>query len=78
MHRIVVEEKKWVSESRFLHARNYRMLLPGSEAQQLATYIGGLTRGTAGGLLAGGLFILPGFVAILALSVPYATFENTV
>src|ERR671932_2617322 len=59
MHRIVVEEKRWVSESRFLHALNYCMLLPGPEAQQLATYIGWLMHRTPGGLMAGGLFILP-------------------
>ena len=72
MHRILVEEKKWVSESRFLHALNYCMLLPGPEAQQLATYIGWLLHRTAGGLTAGLLFILPGFVSILALSLLYA------
>jgi chromate transporter len=72
MHRILVEEKKWVSESRFLHALNYCMLLPGPEAQQLATYIGWLLHRTRGGLVAGLLFILPGFVSILALSLLYA------
>jgi chromate transporter len=72
MHRILVEQKKWVSEGRFLHALNYCMLLPGPEAQQLATYIGWLLHGTAGGLVAGLLFILPGFVSILALSLLYA------
>ena len=61
MHRILVEEKKWISEHRFLHALNYCMLLPGPEAQQLATYIGWLLHGTRGGLLSGTLFILPGF-----------------
>src|ERR1700709_2685624 len=59
MHRILVEEKNWISESRFLHALNYCMLLPGPEAQQLATYIGWLLHRTAGGIMAGGLFILP-------------------
>ena len=73
MHRILVEEKRWISESRFLHALNYCMLLPGPEAQQLATYIGWLMHKTRGGLLAGGLFILPGVVAIMALSMIYAT-----
>ena len=68
MHRYVVEEKKWVSESRFLHALNYTMLLPGPEAQQLATYLGWLLHGMKGGLVAGLLFILPGFLSILALS----------
>ncbi|TNE90582.1 MAG: chromate efflux transporter [Deltaproteobacteria bacterium] len=72
MHRIVVDEKKWVGEAQFLHALNYCMLLPGPEAQQLATYLGWLLHGTRGGLVAGGLFILPGFVSILVLSVLYA------
>ncbi len=61
MHRILVDEKRWVSESRFLHALNYCMVLPGPEAQQLATYIGWLLHGVKGGLVAGGLFVLPGF-----------------
>jgi len=69
MHRILVEERKWVSESRFLHALNYCMLLPGPEAQQLATYIGWLMHRTRGGIMAGGLFILPGIVALMALSI---------
>lgn len=76
MHRILVDEKRWVSESRFLHALNYCMLLPGPEAQQLATYIGWLLHGTRGGLIAGLLFLLPGFLAILALSILYALFQN--
>ncbi|MGE3156137.1 MAG: chromate efflux transporter [Xanthobacteraceae bacterium] len=76
MHRILVEEKRWISESRFLHALNYCMLLPGPEAQQLATYIGWLMHRTAGGLMAGGLFILPGIVAIMALSYVYAGYGN--
>jgi hypothetical protein len=67
MHRILVDEKRWVSENRFLHALNYCMLLPGPEAQQLATYIGWLLHRTRGGLVAGGLFVLPGFLSILAL-----------
>ena len=74
MHRILVEEKKWVSENRFLHALNYCMLLPGPEAQQLITYIGWLMHGTAGGLVAGSLFVLPGFLSILALSIIYITY----
>jgi chromate transporter len=78
MHRILVEEKKWISEHRFLHALNYCMLLPGPEAQQLATYIGWLLHGTRGGLTAGTLFILPGFVSILVLSIIYAEFQQTV
>jgi chromate transporter len=72
MHRILVEEKRWIGEERFLHALNYCMLLPGPEAQQLATYIGWLLHKTRGGLIAGTLFVLPGFVAILALSYVYA------
>jgi chromate transporter len=76
MHRILVEEKNWMSESRFLHALNYCMLLPGPEAQQLATYIGWLLHRTAGGIMAGGLFILPGVIAIMALSYVYAAFGN--
>lgn len=76
MHRILVEEKHWVSEGRFLHALNYCMLLPGPEAQQLATYIGWLMHRTRGGIMAGGLFILPGIVAIMALSYVYAAFGN--
>jgi chromate transporter len=74
MHRIIVEEKKWVSENRFLHALNYCMLLPGPEAQQLATYIGWLMHRTLGGLMAGGLFIVPGIVSIMALSMIYAAY----
>ncbi|MBB4373664.1 chromate transporter [Bradyrhizobium sp. cir1] len=76
MHRILVEEKKWISEGRFLHALNYCMLLPGPEAQQLATYVGWLMHRTAGGLMAGGLFVLPGIIAIMALSYIYAAFGN--
>ena len=76
MHRILVEEKRWVSENRFLHALNYCMLLPGPEAQQLATYIGWLLHRTIGGLVAGLLFVLPGFVSILALSVLYAGYHD--
>jgi len=74
MHRMIVEEKHWISESRFLHALNYCMLLPGPEAQQLATYIGWLMHRTTGGIIAGGLFILPGIVSIMALSYVYAAF----
>jgi chromate transporter len=72
MHRFLVEERRWISEQRFLHALNFCMLLPGPEAQQLATYIGWLMHGNVGGLMAGVLFILPGVVAILALSMAYA------
>ena len=77
MHKILVEEKRWVSENRFLHALNYCMLLPGPEAQQLATYIGWLMHRTRGGIMAGGLFILPGVISIMALSYIYAAFGNT-
>lgn len=76
MHRILVEEKRWIGENRFLHALNYCMLLPGPEAQQLAVYIGWLMHRTAGGLVAGLLFILPGVLAILGLSYVYALFGN--
>lgn len=68
MHRVLVEEKKWLDENRFLHALNYCMLLPGPEAQQLATYTGWLLHGVKGGLVAGVLFIMPGALAMLALS----------
>ena len=74
MHRILVEEKRWISESRFLHALNYCMLLPGPEAQQLATYVGWLMHRTLGGIMAGGLFILPGIVTIMGLSWIYALY----
>ena len=74
MHRILVEEKRWVGENRFLHALNYCMLLPGPEAQQLATYIGWLMHRTLGGVIAGGLFVLPGAISIMALSIVYALF----
>lgn len=77
MHRILVEEKRWVSEHRFLHALNYCMLLPGPEAQQLAIYIGWLLHGLRGGIVAGTLFVLPGFCVILALSTLYALFQST-
>ncbi len=72
MHRIVVEEKRWVSEARFLHALNYCHLLPGPEAQQLAIYIGWLMHRVPGGLVAGVLFVVPGMVALMALSWIYA------
>src|SRR5713226_5947288 len=76
MHRILVEQKKWIGETRFLHALNYCMLLPGPEAQQLAVYIGWLLHKTKGGLVAGTLFVLPGFIAIMVLSWIYAAFGN--
>ncbi|HEX9944955.1 MAG TPA: chromate efflux transporter [Thermoanaerobaculia bacterium] len=77
MHRILVEEKQWISEPRFLHALNYCMLLPGPEAQQLAIYIGWLLNRTPGGLAAGILFVVPGFLAILVLSILYASLRDT-
>ena len=77
MHRILVEEKRWISERRFLHALNYCMLLPGPEAQQLATYIGWLMHRTLGGIIAGGLFILPGIICIMGLSYVYALWGQT-
>ena len=76
MHRIVVDERRWISEGRFLHALNFCMLLPGPEAQQLATYLGWLMHGKRGGLIAGLLFILPGVAAIMALSWLYAGVGN--
>lgn len=74
MHRILVEEKRWIGEQRFLHALNYCMLLPGPEAQQLATYIGWLMHRTRGGIVAGTLFVLPGIVSIMVLSWIYVLF----
>lgn len=76
MHKMLVDEKKWISESRFLHALNYCMLLPGPEAQQLAVYIGWLMHRWIGGLMAGILFILPGFFSILALSIVYGLYNE--
>jgi chromate transporter len=72
MHRIVVEEKRWIGEARFLHALSYCTLLPGPEAQQLAIYIGWLMHRTRGGIVAGVLFVLPGVISIMALSYVYA------
>jgi chromate transporter len=72
MHRIVVDEKKWIDEPRFLHALNFCMLLPGPEAQKLATYIGWLLHGVRGGLVSGILFVLPGAFVMLGLSLLYA------
>jgi chromate transporter len=76
LHRLVVEEKRWIGERRFLHALNFVMLLPGPEAQQLATYLGWLLHGVRGGLVAGGLFVLPGFLTILGLSIIYAVYGD--
>src|SRR5262245_2614590 len=74
MHQELVERRKWIDEARFLHALNYCMLLPGPEATQLATYIGWLMHRTRGGVAAGLLFVLPGYVAILVLSALYAAY----
>jgi chromate transporter len=74
MHRILVEEKRWLGDGRFLHALNFCMLLPGPEATQLAAYVGWLMHGARGGLLAGVLFILPGVVVIMALSLLYVLY----
>ncbi len=76
MHRIVVDEKRWIGEPRFLHALNYCMLLPGPEAQQLAIYIGWLLHRTWGGIVAGTLFVLPGAAVMLALSLLYAGYHQ--
>src|ERR671910_1478055 len=76
MHRILVEEKRWVSEERFLHALNYCMLLPGPEAQQLAIYIGWLMHRTLGGIVAGTFFVIPSIFILLALSYVYAAYGN--
>jgi chromate transporter len=77
MQRTLVDEKRWIGQRRFLHALNYCTLLPGPEAQQLATYVGWLLHGTRGGLVAGGLFVLPGVVALLALSAVYVAYGST-
>ena len=77
MQRALVDEKRWIGQQRFLHALNYCMLLPGPEAQQLAIYIGWLLNGTAGGFVAGSLFVLPGVVALLLLSWIYVAFGTT-
>jgi chromate transporter len=77
MHQELVEKRKWIDEERFLHALNYCMLLPGPEAQQLATYIGWLMHKTRGGVVAGLLFVLPGFLMMLGLSALYAGIGQT-
>jgi len=74
MHRELVDTRRWISDARFLHALNYCMLLPGPEATQLAIYIAWMMHRTVGGLIAGVLFVLPGFVTILALSIVYALY----
>jgi len=76
MHRILVEEKRWIGENRFLHALNFCMLLPGPEAQQLCIYVGWLLHRTLGGVIAGILFVLPGLVSIMILSWLYALYGN--
>jgi chromate transporter len=76
MHRIIVEEKRWIGDHRFLHALNYCMLLPGPEAQQLATYIGWLMHRTIGGIMAGVLFVIPGVISIMVLSIIYALYGS--
>ncbi|WP_157252848.1 chromate efflux transporter [Nonomuraea typhae] len=77
MQRTLVEEKRWIGQQRFNHALNYCMLLPGPEAQQLAVYVGWLLNGTRGGLVAGTLFVLPGMLALLVLSVIYVLWQDT-
>ena len=72
LHRELVERRRWLSEQRYLHALNYCMLLPGPEAMQLATYLGWLMHGIPGGLIAGGLFVLPSLFVLTALSFVYA------
>ena len=76
MHQELVERRRWISENRFLHALNYCMVLPGPEAQQLATYIGWLMHRTWGGIVAGGLFVLPSVFILIALSWIYVTWGN--
>jgi chromate transporter len=76
MHRELVERRRWISETRFLHALNYCMLLPGPEAQQLATYLGWLLHRTWGGIVAGGLFVLPGMLVMLGLSWLYVRYAS--
>ena len=76
MHEFLVDKKKWISDSKFLHALNYCMVLPGPEAQQLATYIGWMLHGTTGGLAAGVLFVLPSMFILLGLSTAYVLFGN--
>src|SRR5918996_6642284 len=74
MHQELVERRRWISEWRFLHALNYCMVLPGPEAQQLATYIGWLLHGTWGGIIAGGLFVLPSLFILIALTYIYIVY----
>src|SRR5210317_773847 len=74
MHQELVENRRWISERRFLHALNYTMMLPGPEAQQLATYIGWLLHGTRGGIVAGVLFIVPSLLILIGLTWVYLVF----
>src|SRR5213082_3546469 len=76
MHRELVEQRKWISQERFLHALSYCMLLPGPEAQQLAIYIGWLLHGTLGGIVAGAFFVIPSILILWGLSVIYAAYGN--
>src|SRR5436189_1893203 len=76
MHEELVERRRWISENRFLHALNYCMVLPGPEAQQLATYIGWLMHRTWGGIVAGGLFVLPSLFILIALSWLYMAYGS--
>jgi chromate transporter len=76
MHRDLVEQRRWISEDRFLHALNYCMLLPGPEAQQLAIYIGWLMHKTWGGIVAGAFFVFPSIFVLLALSYIYTAYGN--
>lgn len=77
MHRELVDERRWIGERRFLHALSYCTVLPGPEAQQLAIYLGWLLNGTAGGLIAGTLFVFPGYVVLMVLSAIYAAWGTT-
>jgi chromate transporter len=77
MQRHLVDDRRWIGQRRFLHALNYCMLLPGPEAQQLAIYVGWLLNGVPGGLVAGTLFVLPGLIALLGLSMVYVGFGDT-
>src|SRR5262249_34548702 len=76
MHKLLVDDKKWIGDARFFHALNYCMLLPGPEAQQLATYVGWLMHGVKGGLAAGLLFVFPGALVMLALSILYVNYAD--
>ena len=76
MHRILVDEKRWIDDARFMHALSFCMVLPGPEAMQLVTYCGWMMHGVRGGLVAGALFVLPGVLAIMALSVLYVTYGD--